>query len=205
MTLQQGLDLPSLAKNKQFVYIDGLAAAGVDISSLLPAMRLKSLALEDLSNAVGQALQACKAEATSADGQRHNPTIVIDGLDFLLASQPDSHTVRLQQFLSQIATSALSVIISCHADSPLLHQHHETATPLEREHAALITTIAHQARLVLQLRGLSTGAAREVTGVLRICKGGNEDEYLVDTARQEGEWLYQCKGDGSVRVWSRGG
>ncbi len=70
---------------------------------------------------------------------------------------------------------------------------------------------------MLQLRGLDTGAARDVSGVLRVSKGGGgaEVERLEGGGGgggggeevcgvEEGEWLYQVKGDGSVRVWTRG-
>jgi elongator complex protein 6 len=56
----------------------------------------------------------------------------------------------------------------------------------------------------MQLRGLDTGAAKDVTGVLRVSRGGSYDEDSAKSRLEEGEWLYQLKGDGSVRVWSRG-
>jgi elongator complex protein 6 len=159
--------------------------------------------LESLSSALSHALQDTKTTSTEASEQQAKPIVLIDGLDFMLASQPDIYTTRLQQLLSEILSSSRSLIISCNADTPLLHQRDETACPLEREHASFITAMAHQARLVLQLRGLDTGAARDVTGVLRISHGG-QSEDVYEPAAAEGEWLYQCKGDGSVRVWSRG-
>lgn len=74
-----------------------------------------------------------------------------------------------------------------------------------------MTGLAHQASRVVQLRGLDTGAARDVSGVLRVSKGGGGpvpgpwDEAGVEGDDEgEGEWLYQIKGDGSVRVWGRG-
>ncbi len=72
--------------------------------------------------------------------------------------------------------------------------------------------MAHQAERVLQLRGLDTGAARDVSGVLRVSKAGGGAEVEGrgggggggGVCVEEGEWLYQVKGDGSVRVWTRG-
>lgn len=129
----------------------------------------------------------------------------MDGLDFLLASQPGIDAMRLQQFSGKILALSRSLIVSCSADSPLLHNRAESASPLEREHAAFITSAAHQARFVLQLRGLDTGASRDVTGVIRVSNGGNSSAgQETTTAPDEGEWLYQCKGDGSVRIWARG-
>ena len=57
----------------------------------------------------------------------------------------------------------------------------------------------------MQLRALDTGTAKDITGVLRMSKGGSYDEHSEANATLEDiEWLYQLKGDGSARVWSRG-
>jgi elongator complex protein 6 len=185
--------------------VDGLPATVVGESAAFPHTTLKSLSLESLSDAIVHALKAIKSTATGPDGQSSKPLVVIDGLDFMLASQSDLDVMEIQSFLSRSLTLASSLVISCNADTPLLHNREEAATPLEREHAAFVTIAAHQARYVLQLRGLDTGAARDVTGVLRISPGGGyEATHGQNEVLPEGEWLYQCKGDGSVRVWSRG-
>lgn len=84
--------------------------------------------------------------------------------------------------------------------------------------------MAHQAERVVQLRALETGAARDVSGVLRVSRGGaagswdtgdavdgvagrgeeGQDEERGEEVEEEGEWLYQVKGDGNLRVWKRG-
>ena len=107
-----------------------------------------------------------------------------------------------------------SAIITLAADSPLIHNAHlsgEQATPLEMEHAALVVGMAYQARMVMQLRGLDTGVAKDVSGVLRVSKGGGwvpesgpesgHDNYHV---WEEREMLYFVQGDGAVRVFGRG-
>ena len=67
-------------------------------------------------------------------------------------------------------------------------------------------TMAHQARLVMSVRGLDTGVARDVSGVLRICKGaGAADEADEgDGDVEERECLYFVGADGGVRVFERG-
>lgn len=86
-----------------------------------------------------------------------------------------------------------------------MHNRHDSATPLEQEHATFVATIAHQSSWVYQLRGLDTGSARDVTGVLRVSRGGAEEEDVTQLARiEDAESLYQIKADGSVRAWSRG-
>ena len=75
--------------------------------------------------------------------------------------------------------------------------------------------MAHQSRCVWQLRGLDTGSAKDVTGVLRISREGDLDFREESSGAEaqshmkvddvpDAEWLYQVKGDGSVRIWSRG-
>jgi elongator complex protein 6 len=68
--------------------------------------------------------------------------------------------------------------------------------------------MAHQSRWVFQLRGLDTGSAKDVSGVIRVSKGGDDQDEIPSSASTkellDAEWLYQLKGDGSVRVWGRG-
>lgn len=79
-------------------------------------------------------------------------------------------------------------------------QQQQTATAttsLEREQAALVLGQAHAADQVVSLRRLDTGAAADVSGVLRVATragGGGDGEEL----------LYHVSSDGSVRVFERG-
>lgn len=73
-------------------------------------------------------------------------------------------------------------------------------TPLETNHAAFVMGITHQARAVLGIKGLETGAARDVSGVLRIGRGAGDEGGEVE----EKEVLYFVGGDGGVRVFERG-
>lgn len=61
-------------------------------------------------------------------------------------------------------------------------------------------SLAHQARLILSVRELDTGVARDVSGVLRIGKGNADGTEGVE----EAELLYLIAGDGGVRVFERG-
>lgn len=85
------------------------------------------------------------------------------------------------------------------ADDPLIHAQ---TTTLEKEHASLVLSTAHAADTIIALRILDTGAAKDVSGVVRITTRGDE--------RQEGgedkgvEYLYFVSGDGGVRVFERG-
>lgn len=89
------------------------------------------------------------------------------------------------------------MIITASADAPLIHNR---TTPLEINHAAFVMGVAHQARAILSVRGLDTGAARDVSGVLRVSRGaarGGEDV-------EEMEVLFFVGGNGGVRVFEKG-
>lgn len=62
--------------------------------------------------------------------------------------------------------------------------------------------VAHAADLVISARGLDTGAAGDVGGVLRVTKGTSRDEET--NSWKEQELLYLVKPDGSAKVWERG-
>lgn len=75
---------------------------------------------------------------------------------------------------------------------------------MEINHAAFLVGLAHQARVVISLSGLETGAAKDISGVLRIGRGGAEEEQEGFDAVEEKELLYFVGGDGGVRVFERG-
>lgn len=58
----------------------------------------------------------------------------------------------------------------------------------------------------MSVRGLDTGVARDVSGVLRICRGaGAGDEADEGEGEvEEREYLYLVGADGGVRVFERG-
>lgn len=129
---------------------------------------------------------------------------MLDGLDFLLASQPGISTLEVQQLLLDLQMRAHSVIVTCVADSALLHNTEASATPLEIEQSNLVRSLAHNAQLVFQLRPLETGQSKEVTGSVRVSRGGAWDVEEGSTELEDGEWLYHLSGGGMVKVWGRG-
>ena len=143
--------------------------------------------------------------------------LVIDGLDALMAitgaqvgdmrdlvaelrevrmilspnTENDLRGMRLMSVVKHVHAAVLAVA----ADFPLVQARN---TPLEIEHAALVMGMTHQAQSVMSLRGLETGAARDVSGVLRVSRGGEGE------GTEEGEWLYLVGGDGGVKIFERG-
>ena len=55
--------------------------------------------------------------------------------------------------------------------------------------------------MVISLRLLDTGTAKDVSGVLRITRGGARE---AQRSLEEKEYLYYVGGDGGVRVFERG-
>jgi elongator complex protein 6 len=152
-----------------------------------------------------------------------NVVLVIDQLDLLLAAGGDHvGAVDLGEMLIGLREvlyvpevylnrelrltfiqEAHSTILSVSADYPLVS---ESQTPLERDHAAFVLNISHEADLLMSLRLLDTGTARDVSGVLRITVGdilwrGNQD---VQKRTEGKELLYFLGGDGGVKLFERG-
>jgi elongator complex protein 6 len=78
---------------------------------------------------------------------------------------------------------------------------------IETENQAFLIGLAHQAGLVIGCRGLDTGGAGDVSGVMRITKGSEvqgEDETTCKKEWKEQELLYLVRNDGSAKVWERG-
>lgn len=161
---------------------------------------LKSLTLQDLNAAISTAIQRLSSHSTTS-----KMTVLMDGLDFMLACQPSLQSTELLQTIVDLQHRVHTVVLTCAADNSLLHSHEASATPLELEHAVYARSLAHQARFVFQLRPLETGHSREVSGTIRISRGGAWDTAEDgSTEPDEGEWLYQVKSDGVVQVWGRG-
>jgi elongator complex protein 6 len=98
------------------------------------------------------------------------------------------------------------------ADNPLLSLS-TPPQPLEIAHHNLLVKLAHMSRRTMGVRVLDTGVARDVSGVVRVTEQktdwlglGLEDgeEKDQDEGGRGREFLYQVKGDGSVRVFERG-
>ncbi|EFR02514.1 hypothetical protein MGYG_05509 [Nannizzia gypsea CBS 118893] len=152
------------------------------------------------------------AIADICKGQENDVLLVLDQPDFLLAATGSSMQVasaEMGELIMGLRRLVHSTIITVAADSPLMHSSQQP-TPLEIEHSALVVSLAHQAQMVMQLRGLDTGVARDVSGVLRVSKGGAladtdtlKNEENGDTW-EEKEVLYFVQSDGSVKVFGRG-
>jgi elongator complex protein 6 len=140
--------------------------------------------------------------------------VVVDGLDFVLAAASNPGTaLAMKEMLMELREVSFSrrfhrissgqrlnspqkthaAIVTLAADDPLIKEHETT---LEKQHAWFALSLAHEADTVFSLRLLDTGAAKDVSGVVRITHGGARTENH--------EYLYHVGGDGGVRVFERG-
>ncbi|KAI9669036.1 MAG: hypothetical protein M1831_000628 [Alyxoria varia] len=172
--------------------------------------------------------------------------LIFDHPSMLLQTTTDSPITSqdLSSFILDLRLhpSVHSTVVSLPADTPLLKAAAQSAnatadklagvtssssgmeasklTPLEVENAATTVQTAMLSRCVMSCRALETGWASDVSGVLRITRGGagfaseRDDNAINDLGRadgeeskgdsEEGEWLYHIASDSSVSVWSRG-
>jgi len=156
-----------------------------------------------------------------------NVLLILDTPSLLLhTTNPPITTPQLTSFLLTLRANPRvhSIITAIPADTPFLapaedaavaHLHNNGQNsgsgsgfePLARDNAAFMVSLAHMARWVLSCRMLGTGWAEDVSGVVRVTRGGcadeDDEEYRGDEVK-EGEWLYHVSGDASVKVWGRG-
>ncbi|KAE9370629.1 hypothetical protein N431DRAFT_559749 [Stipitochalara longipes BDJ] len=196
-----GLDLEKLATRKRFCFVDGLTGLFLPKTSTVRTGKsvLNSLDLAAVSREIQRSIQSLK----DAQGGG-NVFLLIDQLDLLLAAGGDQiGAVKLGEMLVGLQEEVHSAILSLSADYPLVSA---SQTPLEKDHAALVLNLSHEADFVLSLRLLDTGTARDVSGVLRITVKDSIGQIGPDIQRriEEKELLYFVGGDGGVKVFERG-
>ncbi|KAB8077146.1 hypothetical protein BDV29DRAFT_68371 [Aspergillus leporis] len=150
---------------------------------------------------------------TTTPGEAEEPEVllIIDQPDLLLAATGPSKGIgatEMVEWVMGLQQDAHATILTFAADSPLIHNASASAhqTPLETEQAAFAIGSAHRAQMVMQLRNLETGAARDVSGVLRVSKGGacGQSDVGAEGNWEEREVLYFVQRDGGVSVFGRG-
>ncbi|KAL2198772.1 hypothetical protein P885DRAFT_76375 [Corynascus similis CBS 632.67] len=130
--------------------------------------------------------------------------LVIDGLDFVLAAMYSNprqdvspgapwRAMEIKELVMDLREETHAAIVTLAADDPLIK---EQETTLEKQHAWFALSLAHEADTVFSLRLLDTGAAKDVSGVVRIT---NRRVHA-----QNHEYLYHVGSDGGVRVFERG-
>lgn len=218
---RMGLDLDAMSRSGRFAFVDGLTGLfsgeeGQNVVGGAPNGRsdrvLRSSKVRDVEAGIIAALGQLRTE---------KKVLIIDQMDVLLAaSEEDVTSSALSGMLLSLREvhnpspalkyairkltllqSVHSTVLTLSADHPLLHSQ---ATTLEREHESLVLGQAHAADRVFALRMLDTGTAKDVSGVVRITRGGGAVDEEGTEDDEGKEYLYHVAGDGGVRVFERG-
>ncbi|KAK7743811.1 hypothetical protein SLS53_003830 [Cytospora paraplurivora] len=202
-----GLNLETLTAQGRFYFVDGLSRLFLDGTGGGAAANagagrgayghLESPRIADVARTLGAAVAQLQAGAGAGAGR---VVLVLDQPDVLLAAAGAGDGVTgtaLGELILDLRERVHATIITVAADEPLVSAQ---TTSLEKEHAAFALSLAHGAEAVLSLRLLDTGTAKDVSGVVRITRGGG----ALDRAVEEHEYLYNVGGDGGVKVFERG-
>ncbi|KAI7784624.1 hypothetical protein LA080_009561 [Diaporthe eres] len=200
-----GLNLDALAARGKFLSVDGLSRlflGGGDGAVAPPAGRgpgqqqhlyLGSPRLADVARVLGAAVERLQAQGGKV-------VLILDQPDVLLAAASPGDGVTgtaWKDVLLGLREKVHATVLTLSVDEPLVSAQ---TTALEKEHAAFVLSLAHEAEAVISLRLLDTGTAKDVSGVVRITAGGDDLDRVID----EHEYLYHVGGDGVVKVFERG-
>lgn len=147
-------------------------------------------------NALGHTERAIKEAISKSPvhGDKRQ-VLILDNPDVLLATQSTT-AKQLNVLIMKLRSLVHSIVISCSADLPFIAAATSSShTPMEVETAAFLTQQGHLAHSLMSVRELSSGAAKDVSGVLRITTRNELGETEV---------LYLVQRDGSVKVFGRG-
>ncbi|KAI1129308.1 hypothetical protein F5Y10DRAFT_158051 [Nemania abortiva] len=199
-----GLDLGAASNKGSFVFVDGLTglfAPSPDHGrrQRVAADNLQKVLTSPTTDHLRRTLEDAVAYVRISNPGTQT-VLVIDQPDVLLAAAGDTMSGQgLRDTILGLREKVHACIVTVSADEPLIATQ---STSLEKEHASLALSLAHDAHLVMSLRMLETGTAKDVSGVLRVTPGG--DEEIAGTSVEDRELLYFIRGDGSVRVFERG-
>ncbi|KAK3711864.1 hypothetical protein LTR37_009382 [Vermiconidia calcicola] len=199
-----GLDITKLVEQRRFSFLDCLSLHGISVSS----------ALEQLEKTICDVIEQLKNSALG------NVVLVLEYPDTLLATNSTT-AHELSILLLRLRSRVRSTVLTCAADLPLLSatqgspRNSHAFSPLETVTAAFLTQQASLARFVMSVRELDTGAAKDISGVLRVTRGGaaydvddeeqdSSSEVASEVDVREMEALYLVQRDGNVKVFERG-
>ena len=192
----QSVDASKAIERRHFSFIDGLTDQAIDRTS-------------DTCTVIKTAVETAIAKIDGVPS-RLPVLLILDGPDLLLATGQAS-VQQLNLLLLNLRSLAHSTILTCSADQPLLQAASQSSTmavsPLETGSASFLTQQAHNAHLVLSVRELATGAARDISGVLRVTRSPcayDDDSEITQNEPKEMEALYLVQRDGNVKVFQRG-
>jgi elongator complex protein 6 len=211
MSNLKGVDLLQAQQRQKFIYIDAfsqlfLSFPGVQTTTPTLTLNSRSPWGTQLAQAIVNAVRRVEFD---------KPALFIEGLDFLLAAAGEEvntdEILTLVSSLSEVLAPVSPLIrqctsrifISVFADDNLLDS--SNFTPLAQNQSILLTSLVHRAHSVISLRPLQTGTAKDVTGILRLTRGGAWYDFNTTSARdsdetQEWEMLYRLE-DGRAKLF----
>lgn len=194
----KGIDLQKLASSNNFAFIDGLSS----LAFSPPTTNSSSTGLESIEKAITSTLSRLQSKRIF---------LILDAPDTLLATSTTTPSA-LHHLILTLRSRVHSAILTLSADLPLvsasagasnLGSGNPLPTPLERDTASFPVQQAHAAKFVMGVRELETGAARDVSGVVRVTRGGDALDEEGEEVR-EMEALFLVGRDGGVKVFERG-
>ncbi|PKS12065.1 hypothetical protein jhhlp_001361 [Lomentospora prolificans] len=206
-----GVDLDLAINQETLIFIDGLTGLFVPAprkATPQPSGRrtLRSGKLADIRTELDRAVDDIGSVQSNSAVNR-KIVLIIDQPDSYLAMTSSQNTPgQITDMIISLREKVHAAILTMAVDEPLIESQ---STTLERCHASLALSTAHEARLVLSLRRLDTGVATDVSGVLRITRGGAYEEG-IEKEDEEGEeveaheYLYFVAQDGGVKIFERG-
>ncbi|KAM3533181.1 hypothetical protein MY4038_003504 [Beauveria bassiana] len=208
-----GMDLNALCKNGRFAFVDGLTGLcapavpgsnGIIVGGVATTTTTATATTTTTTTDSDNVVKACVDTAAARLTAGSRTVLLVDGLDAYVATGSGSGAAGAASLIMSLRENVYSTLVTLAADEPLVHmQAAAQATRLEREQAALVLGQAHAADQIVSLRRLDTGAAADVSGVLRVVVGPAAAASYGDGDGGE-ELLYHVAGDGSVRVFERG-
>ncbi|THZ06004.1 hypothetical protein D6C93_01687 [Aureobasidium pullulans] len=140
--------------------------------------------------------------------------LILDSPTLLLSTSASPSASALSSLLLSLRSLVSTTTLILESDTPFLSaalpDPSHLPTPLEAAHAAFVVQQAHISKWVLSLRPLDTGKARDVSGVIRVARGGawdddvEEEEEVKGQEKKELEALYFVQNDGGIKVFERG-
>ncbi len=148
-----------------------------------------------------------KLTPTSSNSNNNKPAIILEAPDILLSSNL-FNSKQLLKLMFSLQKVSSSLYVSLNIDEELIDiDKHPEQTSIEFQQYDFLVHMIHRASLIIGLKPLETGRAKDVTGILRISRGtvplsiDENDEKINEI--QEREYFYLVNGDAQVQLFFR--
>jgi elongator complex protein 6 len=204
LIILQAIDLNEAGEAGRFVYHDGLSTSALPPRIQQSSQPTKSaqyvhvLQSHDLNYTKSAILASRAAIPTDAE-----VLLILDSPDYLLGMLSCSAS-ELLAFIMSLRQAVHSTVLTLQSDVFSQAMPAKSLSPLQTQQQQFLLSLAHQADRVLATRGLDSGSARDVSGVVRVTRGGRAEDDETAECPADVEWLYQVDMNRAARVWERG-